>query len=67
MRCNRGDACLRRVALAAVVPLPFAPGVVLLCVEEAEDLDEGCVVDDGALVCPEEDCVEGGGEGAVEG
>jgi hypothetical protein len=53
--------------LAAVVPLLFVPGVVLLCVEEAEDLDEACVVDDGALVCPEEDCVEGVGEDAVEG
>jgi hypothetical protein len=56
---------LRRVALVAV-PLLFAPGVVLLCVEEAEDLDEGCVVDDGALVCPEEDCVEGVAEDVPE-
>ncbi|MGA9967371.1 MAG: hypothetical protein WBQ10_19395 [Terriglobales bacterium] len=56
---------MRRVALAAVVPLPFAPGVVLLCVDDEEDLDEECVVDDGALVCPEGDCVEGA-EGAVE-
>jgi len=58
---------LRLVALAAVVPLPFAPGVVLLCVDDEGDLDEECVVDDGALVVPEEDCAEGGGEGAVEG
>ena len=65
MRCNRGDACFRLV-LAAVVPLPFAPGVVLLCVDEAEDLDEECVVDDGALVCPEEDCAEGVAEGVPE-
>jgi hypothetical protein len=55
-----------RLVLAAV-PLLFAPGVVLLCVDEAEDLDEEWVVDDGALVCPEEDCVEGVAEGAVEG
>jgi hypothetical protein len=66
MRCKRGDGCLRLV-LAAVVPLLFAPGVVLLCVDEAEDLDEEWVVDDGALVCPEEDCVQGAAEGAVEG
>jgi hypothetical protein len=57
---------LRRV-LAAVVPLPFAPGVVVLCVDDEEDLDEEWVVDDGALVCPEEDCAEGVAEGAVEG
>ena len=52
--------------LAAVVPLPFAPGVVLLCVDEAEDLDEECVVDDGALVVPEEDCAEGVAEDVPE-
>ena len=57
---------MRRV-LAAVVPLLFTPGVVVLCVDDEEDLDEEWVVDDGALVCPEEDCVEGGAEGAVEG
>jgi hypothetical protein len=67
MRCNRGDGCFRRVALAAVVPLLFAPGVALLCVDEAEDLDEEWVVDDGALAVPEDDCAEGVAEGAVEG
>jgi hypothetical protein len=66
MRCKRGDACFRRVALAAVVPLPFAPGVVLLCVDGKGDLDEECVVDEGALVVPEEDCAEGVAEGVPE-
>ena len=58
---------MRRVALAAVVPALFLPAVVLLWVDDEEDLDEECVVDNGALVCPEEDCVEGVAEGAVEG
>jgi hypothetical protein len=65
MRCKRGDACFRLVALAAV-PLLLAPEVVLLWVDAEEDLDEECVVDDGALVCPEEDCVEGGAEDVPE-
>jgi hypothetical protein len=58
---------LRFVALAAVVPALFLPAVVLLWVEdEAEDLDGECVVDDGALVCSEEDCAEGAAEGVPE-
>ena len=67
MRCNRGDGCFRRVALAAVVPALFLPAVVLLWVEdEAEELDGECVVDDGALVCSEGDCVDGAAAGAPE-
>jgi hypothetical protein len=58
---------LRLVALAAVVPALFLPAVVLLWLEdEAEDLDGECVVDDGALVCSEGDCVEGVAEGTPE-
>jgi hypothetical protein len=40
MRCNRGDACFRRVALAAVVPELFLPADGFLCVEAEEGLDE---------------------------
>jgi hypothetical protein len=55
-----------RLVLAAVVPLLFAPGVALLYTDDEEDLDEEWVVDDGALVVPEEDAAEGVAEDVPE-
>jgi len=66
MRCKRGDGCLRLV-LAAVVVVLFFLVVVLLWVDDTEDLDEECVVDDGVLVVPEEYCAEGVAEDVPEG